>query len=532
MIGLVIVLRFLETLVLLETEQGFFSWLIGQMVSPLWFILVALFGVGYLLPRLWIHGERALWKTLLGRGPDTEWVIDYAVKDYQLLIKEIELDREATRMLAILIAVLIRIKELRRLYSELERMRLGKAEEMFTETIEKLNSGWRTGTPAKLLDRYIIIILQLADKEGITEKERLRGLSSVAMVQYALGKLEEGNRLGERSWNDADKLGSEADKSEAKWMASYGYFNSTLFLGHFEKAMGMLTRQWATYSSLKNAADKENLIKTLSGHLTLNPLLTEPRHIILAAAFNDGPVRDPEYDDGLSIMSNHWPSEKVYKELTPEERKCEIKWCESWYQEAEVICDIEERVLRHTKESSLKPVASLSLNFSHAYAGFYFTLLLNDPKVEHDGLPDRINEAFAAIEKSAPIVSLYVKHGFSGVYHLVRDQNEKALESLQLASVYSSISGNRFAECIFMCCHALAAARLKPAVETEINYYLREAERLAYTIRGNFYPALSAAAYAAVARLRGDNNRAARYELRSRQAIKGRRILRIFLPDI
>jgi hypothetical protein len=57
----------------------------------------------------------------------------------------------------------------------------------------------------------------------------------------------------------------------------------------------------------------------LTGRLILNPTLAIPRHIILAAAFNERPLFEPKF----------WPSETVYNQLAPEERERKLRWVEA-----------------------------------------------------------------------------------------------------------------------------------------------------------------------------------------------------------
>lgn len=85
---------------------------------------------------------------------------------------------------------------------------------------------------SEVLHGYIKTIEDSATDSAIDAVARLRGHSAIAVVKYALGDLRGGNRLG--AWNriEARRLESDED-SQLKWIASYGYFNSTLFLGDF-----------------------------------------------------------------------------------------------------------------------------------------------------------------------------------------------------------------------------------------------------------------------------------------------------------
>jgi hypothetical protein len=264
------------------------------------------------------------------------------------------------------------------------------------------------------------------------------------------------------------------------------------------------------------------LKERMAEKITLNPVLIIPRHIILAAAFKDGPFKEQP----LPIKETRcWPSKAAYERTSPQLNDIdkEIAWVEAWYAEAQAICADD----------------LISLNFSHAYAGFYFTLLLHEDKVRgterETALLARIKDAFSSIDDNAPIVSQYVKYGFSGVYHFACGENQQALDSLRRASESSAISGNRFAECIFIFCHAVAAARLMRSQrdmywEPEVDYYIEKGRKLAADIGGDFYPALSDAAYSAILKLRGGKeNEASRYAEKSRSANAGKRILRMFL---
>ena len=487
--------------------------LLKLLVTPLIFIFVTLFGVGYVLPRCWVSFERTIWKIRFGGSVASEWIIDYAIKDFQLSIIEIEMDEGAQRTLAILLAIWRRLKSFAALYAELARMQQGRVEAMFDSAIDKLNEGWRSGTPARLLDRYINTIEALAAHASISKRDRIRGLSSVALVKYALGDLVGGNKLGKKQWRMADRLPPE-EKRIAKWMSFYSFCNSTLFLGGFDAAMDMMARQWSNHYGKLDRREKRLLRNALADLITLNPILAVPRHIILAAAFSDGAAPKLKERD-------YWPSAAAYESqnLSNNDLLLELNFIESWYQEALTICADDV----------------ISLNFSLAYSAFAFSLLLLEPRLEdavREELHEKIKAAFRAIEEPAPIVSQYVLHGFRGIYLLILERNHEALDSFRLAAVSSSISGNSFASCLFMCCHAVAAQRLSPYVETEVNYYLKEAKKLADSIGGDFYPRLWAHTMAAVSMLRGEHGRAERYLLKSTRGRKGKRIMRIFQPDL
>lgn len=487
----------------MELHYGLLT-ILPWVVSPFAYLIVILFGVELLVPRLWVLIEQIWWRLILGNSPTSKLLRGYAMEDFQLSIDQRVIDCAIPRPLAVLLTIAVRPFELKRLTCDLKGLKTEMSIETFVSATEQVNKLWREGTPPQILHGYIQDIEYSAEDKTIDEKTRLWGKCSIAIVKYALGDIRGGQELGKKNWEEANRLESD-EESILKWLASYGYFNSTLFLGNHKLAMDLMADQWSRYYAALTVSQKESLREQLSGKLILNPILAVPRHIILAAAFNETP----------NFEENYWPSKTVYRSLNEGERKCKIKWVEAWYEEAKRICSPEPT----------------SLNFSHAYAGFYFTLLLLESGMPSAYLHNRINEAFDTIDDSAAIVAQYVKYGFSGVYHLVCEENEKALDYLSRAASFSAISGNRFADCIFMCSHAVAASRLtRPSryMEPDIKYYLSEAEKLARTIDRDFYKRLCDGAHAAVCLQRGDKAKAQRYAQRSRQGRAGNRILGIF----
>lgn len=503
---------------------GLLQLIVGGVISSIIFIFVTLFGVGHLLPRVWIYLERAWWIRTLGDSRASRAVIGLEEKDFFASIRQKEFDDSQPRPLAVIAVLWHRPRRYPRLTHELKRRVEGVRAEVFTSAVKSLNKGWRSGTPPKILEEYIKIIEASEGDENIPLKDMLRGLCSVAMVKYALGDLDAGYCLGKRMWDAGEPLHGN-NKAEVKWMASYAFFNSRMFQGYFEEAMINMANQWSDFYAPLDSDARKMLKERMAEKITLNPVLIIPRHIILAAAFKDGPFKDMP----LPIMESRcWPSKAAY-ELTNSQLdgiEKELAWVEAWYAEAQSICADDP----------------ISLNFSHAYAGFYFTLLLYEDGVRgterETTLLARIKDAFSSIGDSAPIVSQYVKYGFSGVYHFARGENQQALDSLRRAAESSAITGNRFAECIFIFCHAVAAARLMRSQrdmywEPEVNYYIEKGRVLATNIGGEFYPALSDAAYSAVLKLRGGKqSEAARYAEKAKSANVGKRILRMFLEAV
>lgn len=475
-----------------------------ERLKPPVFFLVVAFLLGWFLPKLWSGIEWTLWRLLLGGSTSGRTIRDYALRDFRMLIHQKEVDEGTVRPLAAVFAVGTRLAELPRLRLDLMRIKVEKEEHMFKAAIQNLTEGWRSGMPPPILGEYMKMIKESAS--GIRDvQQRLQGLCAVANVMYLLGELKEGNALAKRNWDYARKQAAE-DDYQLMWMASYAYFNSTLFLGEFEEAMELMARHWSNHYAGWDPEKKKKTIETLSNVLTLNPVLSIPRHLMLAAAFNGSPRLEKQY----------WPSETMFEQLNPDERRSELKWVECWYDEARRICDSE----------------LISLDFSHAYAGFFLTLL--NQSQEHSAekfgkdLCKEAENAFDRIGDDSPIVSRYAKWGFYGIYLLVNANSEEALSCLRKAAEYSAISGNKFADCIFMCCHAVAAQRVERHLKPEVDYYLAESRRLARAMGRTFYFDLCEAAASEVSRLRGKTGRAERHDERSKNGRAGERILSIF----
>ncbi len=477
------------------------------IVGPVGFVIVILFGIELLAPRAWIVVEGVWWRVALGNSTVSQSLKRMAKKDFKESIAQWAVDSSLPHPLAVLLAIFARPFELKRLTGELKSMKSDMCVRIYESAIKQLNAGWREGKPPNILYGYIKTIMESSGDSALDDVARLRGKSAVAVVKYALGDFVGGNELGESNWKTARRLESDGE-SELKWIASYGYFNSTLFLGDFQKAMRLMAEQWSRYYAPLDDSAKESLRERLSGHLILNPILAVPRHIILAAAFNERPFFEPTY----------WPNEAAYNKLNEQERNCKLLWVEAWSKEARDICEAEPT----------------SLCFSNAYVAFYLTLLLLEQRMPKDYLHEKINEAFDAIGDPPGIVARYVKFGFKGIFHLVNGEDEKALDSLSEAATFSAISGNRFARSLFSCAHAVAAARLNRPdryLEPDICHYLSEADRMARKIKRPFYRKLFYGAKAAVCQLRGEKAAARRYAAWSKHGEPGNRILKIFFRD-
>jgi hypothetical protein len=477
------------------------------MYSPFGYLIIMLFGIQLLAPRAWIVVEDVWWRATLGDSTVGQSLKRVAKKDFKDAIAQRVIDGSIPHPLAVLLTILTRPFELKRMTRELRGLKKERVGETFESAISQLNAGWREGKPPAILYGYIKTILDSAGDSAIKDVARLRGRSAASVVKYALGDFVGGNALGADNWKEAHSLESDGE-SEHKFVASYGYFYSTLFLGEFKTAMQLMAEQWSKYYAPLDEPARERLRERLSDRLILNPVLAIPRHFILAAAFNERPCFDPMY----------WPGRAVYDRLAVRERECKLRWALSWYEEAKRVCESEPT----------------SLSLSHAYVGFYLTLLLLEQGAPAAELHERIDEAFDAIDDSSPIPVRYVKHGFRGVHYLTRNDDEKALESFSQAATFSAISGNRFARSLFACSHAVAAARLNRPdryLEPDINHYLAEADLLAREIDRPFYRKLFYGAKSAVCLLRGEKAAARRFAAWSRQGETGNRILKIFYRD-
>ena len=476
--------------------------LVDRLIPPLVFLALIWFGLGWLLPRIWSGLERTLWWIALGNSREAKALADYAIRDFYMLISKKEHGEGAARPLGVVLALLARIPELPRLYSSLRRILHEREEHMFNATIANLTRGWQAGMPATILLEYITMIEEMAP--SISEpRSRLQGWCAAANVRYLLGDLTRGNAAAKRNWQYAREQEPETE-AVLKWMASYAYFNSTLFLGDFEEAMRRMALHWNRYYSRLGADDQRRLRAELTGLLTLNPILSVPRHMILAAAFNNGPFYEKEF----------WPSQEVFENLDPRSRASEVQWLESWYDEARQLCS-EERI---------------SLDFSHCYAGFYYTLLATESDGSGGGasLSFKADTAFLSVSEDAPIVSRYAKWGFDGLNRLVQGRYSESLESLRRAAEFAGVSGNRFLDCLFSCSHAVAAEKVDQHLTPEVDYYLHQARETAKRIGRCFYFALCEAATAEVLVSRGQRDEARRRTERSGINHTGERILRLF----
>lgn len=337
-----------------------------------------------------------------------------------------------------------------------------------------------------------------------------------------MGDITEAYKLATRNWKVArDDL--------SRWRASYAYFNTMAFgLGKFETAMEEMAGHWYAEVPTK-ARQKEKVGELENVKLVLNPVMSTPRNLILAAAFNEAPIA-AAFDGSPEDRKKYWPSvardpegnlRDQFHDLEAKDLKSEQRWVERWYKEARNVC-VEDPISRV---------------FSDVCAGFYATLLSLDRRCDEKmakKLRKRAKKIFEAETIDNPVMR-YTKSGFHGIYKLVAGEAnpEEALKLLREATRYSQMSGNRFAvaDCLFVCCRAVAAQRTGPYRELEADRYLQEAEKVAEKIGANFYFDLLAAARSEVMRLRGNEGETQRLDARLRTGQAGERILRVFQKD-
>ena len=476
--------------------------------SPIWYLLLIPLACEVMLPRAWAAIEARWWKSKLGNSSLARDLRREAVGEFQLLVEELVKDHGIPHTLAVPWAIVLRFKNRKQNTIKFQTRRAERSPECFESMIDELNRLWRDASHPDVLMAYVRGIENMADDPCIDRDLRLQGKSAVAVVKYALGQLRAGNKLGADNFKVANELESDLE-SKLKWFASYGFFYSTLFLGQHKKAIKLMSDQWGTHYSSLSPEEAVRLRNLLKGKLILNPILALPRHFILAFALNNE----------VPFLKQYWPSEEVFNSLSPEDQKSPIKWVESWYSVARIICQDEP----------------ISMDFSTTYSAFFLTLLLLDQDLPASYLHRRINEAFDTINDSSPIVSRYARFGFNGIYHLVCGENEKAFESLSSAAVFSEISGNRFAEVLFRCAHAVAGSRLNRTnrvLDPQVDYHMKRARTQADEIQSDFYTVLCDAAESAISLQRGHTIRAQRLAQSSRMAGANTRIFRIFDNDV
>lgn len=483
------------------------DWLLEWILSTFAYVIVILVGVEILTPRVWNLIESVWWRIKLGNSSLGRELRLIAKEDFKHMLDHKVKELSTPRSLAVLLTIPERLVQLKRLNVTLKRRHAEMCAERFESMIEELNRLWRNGSNPPYLQDYVKEIETSACYKGIDAELRLWGLSVISVIKYALGFVPDGHRLGRDNWRYAQQLESVRD-SEQKWLASYGYFFSTLFLGRCKHAIDLMSGQWSAYYAPLDHEESVRLRKRLSGKLILNPILAIPRHMFLAFALADIMPRE----------RHHWPTAKAFDNAWLEDPHLKLRWFESWYNVAQDIC----------------PIEPLSMSFTRSYSGFFLTLLLLESNTRSSILHERIKEVFGNGEESGAIVAKYGRFGFSGVYHLVCGNNERALDDLNNAASFSAISGNRFADCIFLCALAVAAARLNRSnryLTPQINRHLTNARRIADTIKSDLFTRLCDAAESAVCLHRGEKIRALQFAERSRAGRPDSRVLKIFDDD-
>jgi hypothetical protein len=476
------------------------------VISPFGYLLVILLGIEFLMPRLWNVIEYVWWRVALGNSSLSHELRRAAKRDFYFLIER-QIEHGTPRSLAVLLTIPRRMVQLPRLSTTFRRRKAEMCPERFESMIEELNRLWRQGSKPQYLNDYVREIEKLAYDRSIDPELRLLGLCAVSVIKYALGSIAAGNALGRRNWRTAQQLESDLE-SVLKWLASYGFFNSTLFLGQCNRAINLMSTQWSRYYVPLHEDETKSLREQLFGKLILNPILAIPRHIILAFALAEI----------LPLQKQHWPTEAAFRNVNPKDQYLKLKWFDSWSAVAEDICAVEP----------------ISLSFTRAYGSFFLTLMLLEKNVPAPNLHSRINEALACVDTSSAIVAQYASFGMRGVYRLVCGENESAFDDLSNAASFSAISGNRFADCIFTCSLAVAAARLNRSnryLVPQIKRHMAQARQLADTLKSDLFTSLCDAAESAICLQFGNNVKAEQYAARSRAARPESLLLRIFDVD-
>lgn len=452
--------------------------------GPLATLLILWVFLGWLLPRIWIELERLWWRFSLGASPAADEVIVYALKEFRLLISEQEQQETGegrTRPVAVLLAIAKRLHELSKpkgVSYELRRLKDEKERWMLRDAIKNLNEGW-PNMPRSVLEDYMKLIKKSSSR-NMDDRESLSRRSIIANVELFLGRFKTAHQHGSSNWTWASANGGRDGKATLEgelmiWMSSYAYFNSTTFLGQFKTAMDRMTDHWQKHYVTPH--DKKDLVRALSTAIMVNPIISIPRHIILAAALYGS------YDEDSRIYLDdpkYWPKNTLPQNWHTYRDQKELKWVESWYEEAKEMC----------RNYGLSIDFRQSLDFTHAYVGFYYTLLYAKYAQEKQSelateAKKKAEGAFEAINQRS-IVSRYVKAGFLGIYSLVTNEAPpgEALKHFQEAASYSQISIARYLDCLFLCCAAVAAQRDSAAQrpryrKPEVDYYLKTAEEAA-----------------------------------------------------
>jgi hypothetical protein len=504
--------------------------LIGIITS-----LAIAFILPWLLPAAWNSLERVWWPFSLGRTTTAYMLKDWALKDFERSLKKKETDETLPPVASCLLAVNTRLIEFPYLHRILESRKYESEKRMFKPTIMDLNKAWKAGLPPQILNAYIDYI----EKTSVSIKNdtlRRCGRSAVANVRYLIGDSKRARRLANNIWDEAEHEASKGNLVP-RWIAAYAYFTTTgLVSCNFREAMDAMATLWNAHHHIlsdENRVEVEQEIDRLhqSELVTLHPIAAIPRLIILFAAL------ESSAEDGSWPWEKEewWPSQDAFASYELNEPDQELRWVQCWYVKAIEICK------KHK-------ATRIGLYFSHACAGFYFTLLSiegSTPAVRNRAMTEGA-QAFEKIEleqkreleqgKKSYIAARYLHAGFYGIYELVTKNNpERALELLREAAGYSEITGNRFAFIaqLFSCCHAVAAIRINAAedrnLEPEVKYYLRAAQDLAEKMGHHFYMGIYEAARAEVSKRRGKNVEAERQKDSSVLMMEGRqRVLSIF----
>ncbi|HEX5716272.1 MAG TPA: hypothetical protein VF179_08940 [Thermoanaerobaculia bacterium] len=429
------------------------------------FLLFVVIFIGWGLPYIYVLFESFYWRIMLGRSPVGRRLSADAIRDFRRFLAAHELDRGITRPAAVLFAIPARLASLRELGRMLRRLKKTEARVLYRQTLENLAEGWRAGLQTSVVIEYLQVLERI---DTPVEVDRILGKVLTANVTYLLGDLEKGHRLARKVMESAREH-DEPGKPYYQWLASYALWNSRLFMGEFDVAANELGDLWRSQYACYSEAVKNRLHEFYQANpATLDPIASVPRHLILASALK-----------GESIITGRTQAKVLDK---ADERDQAESWVEQWYKLGQSLCE----------------PAPIALDFTHAYMALYCTVVepLYPPP-----------ELLGKILDTAPIVSLYVKHGMMGLYHFERCEYDKAVHELRVADAKSGISGNSFLECIFLPAQAAAAAMLGKSLHPEIRALMSRVRKRAAISPNNFYDLLIYAAEAVIAEANEEKGR-------------------------
>ncbi len=335
---------------------------------------------------------------------------------------------------------------------------------------EEAASGWREGRP-DILEQ----LKELTHKSGDFLSDIV-----IANISYLSGQLLKGQELAEVNHN-------KAGNRVRKWLASYAYHNTRIFLGDFADAARDLAQFWRENYQELSVAERAKLFEDNSFRgSTLHPIVSVPRHILLASALAGRSLRaecpvsaDDDFD--------------------------EQGWATGWYQQADELG-------RSQTEHDL----GISRSFAYAYMALYYIL------VEQSD-----SDARRELSKvwDSPPVSEYVKYGVKGLLALRDGKWGLAIEHLERSRSQSGSYG--FINPILLPAEATAKVMnsTRGSMDSEISS-LEESVVLPVRLQGALHQSLNSAAHAVISARQGNLDDARGHKRNAAQHRNG--VLRIF----